>query len=601
MRSRCLALQVRMSGMTYKGKIFKIPFPFTDLSGVKARPALAISEPDEYGDLEFLFITTKNARSFGEHIELTSDVFAGEPLPFDSKVHIDKKYLLSKDIIIKEKSAVSEAFLETVMRRLVLNETCKHYAVMHKSSKSFTPGDRISYAGRVFDEREVTTLVDSSLDFWLTTGRYAERFEREFAKYLGVQHCSLVNSGSSANLLAFMALTSPKLGERRIRRGDEVITVAAGFPTTVAPIIQYGAVPVFVDVSLPTYNIDVTQLDAALSDRTKAVMVAHTLGNPFDLASVKAFCDRHNLWLIEDNCDALGSRYRMPLNSSTFNSSSLGSSTFNSSPFSEFQFTGTIGHIGTSSFYPPHHMTMGEGGAVYTNDTQLKRLIESFRDWGRDCWCPSGKDNTCSNRFGQQFGELPFGYDHKYVYSHFGYNLKVTDMQAAIGCAQLEKFPGFIEARKKNWRRLRDGLAGLEDRLILPEATPNSDPSWFGFLLTVRDGSGLTRDKLVNHLEGKGIQTRMLFAGNLIKHPCFDEMRASGKGFRVVANTNVEKLKVEKMNVEGLSPQLLSSQLSSALPVTDLIMNNTFWVGVYPGMTEEMIGYMVETIKGVCR
>ena len=318
-------------------------------------------------------------------------------------------------------------------------------------------------------EAEIGNLIDSSLDFWLTTGRYAERFEREFADFLGVQHCSLTNSGSSANLLAFMALTSPKLGERRIKKGDEVITVAAGFPTTVAPIIQYGAVPVFIDVSLPTYNIDATRLEAALSDRSKAVMVAHTLGNPFDLAAVRGFCDKHDLWLIEDNCDALGSRYLYK---------------------GTWRYTGSIGHIGTSSFYPPHHMTMGEGGAVYSDDSLLKRLVESFRDWGRDCWCPSGKDNTCSNRFGQQFGELPFGYDHKYVYSHFGYNLKVTDMQAAIGCAQLEKLPGFIESRKRNWRLLRDGLAGLSEQFVLPEATENSDPSWFGFLLTVRAGAG---------------------------------------------------------------------------------------------------------------
>ena len=477
-----------------------------------------------------------------------------------------------------------------ILRQRAIQAAIDYYQHVHAPKKAFAPGDRIPYAGRVFDEAEINNLIDSSLEFWLTTGRYAERFESEFAKFLGVQHCSLTNSGSSANLLAFMSLTSPKLGERRIRRGDEVITVAAGFPTTVAPIIQYGAVPVFVDVSLPTYNIDVTQLDAALSNKTKAVMVAHTLGNPFDLASVKAFCDKHGLWLIEDNCDALGSRYRMPLNHqpSTINSSSSAPSAFN-----EFQFTGTIGHIGTSSFYPPHHMTMGEGGAVYTNDTQLKRLIESFRDWGRDCWCPSGKDNTCSNRFGQQFGELPFGYDHKYVYSHFGYNLKVTDMQAAIGCAQLEKFPSFIEARKQNWQLLRDNLTGLEDRLILPEATPNSDPSWFGFLLTVREGSGLTRDKIVNHLENKGIQTRMLFAGNLIKHPCFDEMRRDGKGFRVVPNTNVEKL--NGFRVEGANSHL--SSFNSRLPVTDLIMNNTFWVGVYPGMTEKMLEYMVTIIR----
>ncbi|MDR3578462.1 MAG: lipopolysaccharide biosynthesis protein RfbH [Oryzomonas sp.] len=434
------------------------------------------------------------------------------------------------------------------LREEVVQATLRYYEFKHKVKKPFVPGERISYAARVFDEQEMANLIDSSLDFWLTTGRYAERFEREFAEFLGVQHCSLTNSGSSANLLAFMALTSPKLAERRIRKGDEVITVAAGFPTTVAPIIQYGAVPVFVDVRLPTYNIDVAQLDAALSDRTKAVMVAHTLGNPFDLAAVKQFCDRHNLWLVEDNCDALGSRYCLN---------------------GKWRFTGTIGHLGTSSFYPPHHMTMGEGGAVYTNDTTLKRLVESFRDWGRDCWCPSGRDNTCGNRFTQQFGELPYGYDHKYVYSHFGYNLKVTDMQAAVGCAQLEKLPGFIAARQRNWQLLRDGLADLGDRFILPEPTENSDPSWFGFLLTVREDAGFSREQVVAHLERKGIQTRMLFAGNLIKHPCFDEMRKEGTGYRIVGS----------------------------LDDTDRIMRDTFWVGVYPGMTDEMLDYMIETIK----
>jgi CDP-6-deoxy-D-xylo-4-hexulose-3-dehydrase len=536
--------------MICKGRIFKIPFPFTDTSGQQARPALAISEPDEYGDIEFLFITTKKGGASGRTMELTADAFADSALPFPAMLHVDKKYLLAKEIIIKELAAVTESFLERVLREQTLDATRKHFAVKHTKNDSFCAGDRIAYAGRVFDEKEVTTLVDSSLDFWLTTGRYAERFEAEYAKFLGMQHCSLVNSGSSANLLAFMALTSPKLGERRIKRGDEVITVAAGFPTTVAPIVQYGAVPVFVDVSLPTYNIDCSQLEKALSDRTKAVMVAHTLGNPFDIAAVKSFCDRHSLWLIEDNCDALGSRYLYK---------------------GEWRYTGTIGDIGTSSFYPPHHMTMGEGGAVYTDDNQLKRLVESFRDWGRDCWCPSGKDNTCGNRFGQQFGELPYGYDHKYVYSHFGYNLKVTDMQAAVGCAQLEKLPGFVNARKANWKLLSDGLAGLEDRFILPEATAHSDPSWFGFLLTVKKGASFTRDKIVNHLETKGIQTRMLFAGNLTKHPCFDEMRRDGKGYRVAA----------------------------PLTNTDRIMRDTFWIGVYPGMTEDMVGYMIETIKAV--
>jgi len=438
------------------------------------------------------------------------------------------------------------------LRAKAISAALDYYEFKHKKQQPFMAGDRIPYAGRVFDDAEITALVDASLDFWLTTGRYADRFEKEFASFIGVEHCSLVNSGSSANLLAFMALTSPKLGERRITPGDEVITVAAGFPTTVAPIIQFGAIPVFVDVTLPTYNIDVTQLEAARSPLTKAVMVAHTLGNPFDLAAVKTFCDKHDLWLIEDNCDALGSRYCLN---------------------GQWRYTGTIGHLGTSSFYPPHHMTMGEGGAVYTSDTTLKRLVESFRDWGRDCWCPSGRDNTCGNRFSQQFGELPHGYDHKYVYSHFGYNLKVTDMQAAIGCSQLEKLAGFIQARKQNWQQLRKGLGDLGDRFILPEPTPNSDPSWFGFLLTVRAGSGFSRDQIVEHLERKGIQTRMLFAGNLIKHPCFDEMRRSGKGFRVVGS----------------------------LENTDRIMRDTFWVGVYPGMTPDMLEYMIATITSFAK
>lgn len=437
---------------------------------------------------------------------------------------------------------------EKELRQNAIAAAVSYYRARHAVGKPFQPGDRIPYARRVFDEVEIANLIDASLDFWLTTGRFADQFEKEFAAYLGSSHCSLVNSGSSANLLAFMALTSPKLGERRICRGDEVITVAAGFPTTVTPIIQYGAVPIFVDVELPSCNIDCRYLEQALSDRTKAVMLAHTLGNPFDLHQVKAFCDRHSLWLIEDNCDALGSRYLLD---------------------GQWHYTGTIGHLGTSSFYPPHHMTMGEGGAVYTNDTQLKRLVESFRDWGRDCWCPSGHDNSCGRRFEQHFGELPFGYDHKYVYSHFGYNLKATDMQAAVGCAQLQKLPSFVEARKQNWRRLREGLAGLEEIFILPEAAPSSDPSWFGFLLTVRKGAGFTRDQIVAHLEANCIQTRMLFAGNLIKHPCFDEMRKSGAGYRVVGK----------------------------LENTDTIMRDTFWIGVYPGMTDEIIEYMVDIVR----
>ena len=594
------------------GEIVLLDFPYTNQAGSKLRPAVVIAQSGErLGDLTVAYMTTEvDSYAFDQSaIIVEPEDLSSGTLKMRSVIRADKVLVIKENSIKRDNvGRLSQAKIDAVLRAWSRIAVTAHYDAVHAASrKPFIPGDRIPYAGRVFDETEITTLVDSSLDFWLTTGRYAERFERELADFIGIQHCSLVNSGSSANLLAFMALTSSKLGDKRIQPGDEVITVAAGFPTTVAPIIQYGAVPVFVDVSLPTYNVDVTQLEPALSDKTKAVMLAHTLGNPFDISAVKAFCDKNNLWLIEDNCDALGSRYR--LNNSTiqqfndsplqqFNDSTIqqfNASTiqqFNASPlqqFNDFQYTGTFGHIATSSFYPPHHITLGEGGAVYTDDTLLKRLVESFRDWGRDCWCPSGRDNTCGNRFGQQFGELPFGYDHKYVYSHFGYNLKATDMQAAIGCAQLQKLPGFIEARKKNWRLLRDGLAGLEDRLILPEATINSDPSWFGFLLTVREGSGLSRDRVVNHLEGKGIQTRMLFAGNLIKHPCFDEMRLSGKGFRVVPNTTVQQF-----NRSTGSP-------STPLPVTDSIMRDTFWVGVYPGMTKEMIEYMVEMIRGVFR
>ena len=425
----------------------------------------------------------------------------------------------------------------------LVREYCEKY---HAPKEDFAPGDRLPYAARVYDHEEMENLVESALEFWLTAGRFAEEFERGLAAYLGIKYCSLVNSGSSANLLAFMALTSPLLGERAVRRGDEVITVAAGFPTTVAPIIQYGAVPVFVDVTLPTYNVDVRLLEGARSERTKAVMIAHTLGNPFDLAAVKAFCDRHHLWLIEDNCDALGSQYTMK---------------------GETRYTGTVGDIGTSSFYPPHHMTMGEGGAVYTNDALLHRIIRSLRDWGRDCICASGQDNLCGHRFDRQDGELPRGYDHKYVYSHFGYNLKATDLQAAIGVAQLKKLPSFVERRRHNFARLRAALSDMEEFFVLPEATENANPSWFGFLLTCREG--VRRAEIVRFIEEHGIQTRMLFAGNLTKHPCFDAMRASGEGYRIVG----------------------------ALTQTDRIMNDTFWLGVYPGLTDAKIDYMAQMAR----
>jgi len=415
-----------------------------------------------------------------------------------------------------------------------------------ESKDNFRPGDRISYASRVYDEKEMQSLTDAMLDFWLTTGRFSDEFEKKFASWIGVKYAHLVNSGSSANLIAFSILTAPELGDRQIKRGDEVITVACGFPTTVTPVLQYGAVPVFVDVTVPQYNIDVTKLEAALSEKTKAVMIAHTLGNPFDLSTVKAFCDRHGLWLVEDNCDALGTQYTID---------------------GETRFTGTWGDVGTSSFYPPHHMTMGEGGCVYTNDPLLHRLILSYRDWGRDCICPSGHDNFCGHRYDGQFGELPQGYDHKYVYSHFGYNLKVTDLQAAVGVEQLKKFPSFIERRRHNWDRLRKALEPIEDKIILPEPAENSRPSWFGFLISVKPSCSVKRNDVTKYIEEHNVQTRLLFSGNLIKHPCCDEIRGTD-AYRV----------------------------AGGLENTEFIMNNTFWVGVYPGMTDQMIDHMAQVI-----
>ena len=433
-------------------------------------------------------------------------------------------------------------------REKILQLVKEYYTETFGQPQEYHDGDRIGYGGRKFDEQEMVNLVDSALDFWLTTGRYADKFEHDFAEYLGVKYCLLTNSGSSANLLAFMCLTSPLLKERAIRRGDEVITVAAGFPTTISPMIQYGAVPVFVDVTIPQYNIDCNMLEKALSDKTKAVMIAHTLGNPFDLQQVREFCTKHNLWLIEDNCDALGSEYYID---------------------GEWKKTGTIGDIGTSSFYPPHHITMGEGGAVYTNNPLLKRIVASFRDWGRDCYCNSGKDDTCKHRFTMQFGELPVGYDHKYVYSHFGYNLKVTDMQAAIGCAQLEKLDSFTQARQNNWQYLKEQLSDLSEYFELPVAADNSRPSWFGFLVTLKPNAPFSRVDLIKYIESKNIQTRLLFSGNITKHPCFDEMKRTGEGYRIVGS----------------------------LDNTDRIMNDSFWIGVYPGMTPAKLEMMVKTIK----
>ena len=415
-----------------------------------------------------------------------------------------------------------------------------------ESKSNFKPGDRISYASRVYDEKEMQSLTDAMLDFWLTTGRFSKQFEKEFAAWIGIKYAHLVNSGSSANLIAFSVLTAPELGDKRIKKGDEVITVACGFPTTITPILQYGAIPVFIDITIPQYNIDVTKLEEAYSDKTKAVMIAHTLGNPFDLKSVKEFCDKHNIWLVEDNCDALGTKYTID---------------------GVTKYTGTWGDIGTSSFYPPHHMTMGEGGCVYTDNPLLNRLVLSYRDWGRDCVCVSGQDNMCGHRWDGQFGLLPIGYDHKYTYSHLGYNLKVTDLQAAIGVEQLKKLRYFIDKRRNNWKRLHDALESVQDKLILPEPAPNSEPSWFGFLISIKSDSGLNRNKVIKYIENHNIQTRLLFSGNIIKQPCFDDIRDT-EAYRVLGS----------------------------LEVSDFVINNSFWVGVYPGMTDAMIDYMAKII-----
>lgn len=440
------------------------------------------------------------------------------------------------------------------LKQEIFDKVREYYKLVHEpkfKEKFISEKSRVNYAGRVFDEHEILNLIDSSLEFWLTYGRYSKEFEKKLAEYLGIRFAFLVNSGSSANLLAFMALTSHLLKEKQVKRGDEVITVAAGFPTTIAPIVQYGAIPVFVDVDIETFNIDVAYLEEALTKKTKAVILAHTLGNPFDLKDVKEFCDKNNLWLIEDNCDALGSRYFID---------------------GEWKYTGIIGDIGTSSFYPPHHMTMGEGGAVYTNNPLLKKIVLSMRDWGRDCWCDSGVDNTCGKRFSGQYGTLPFGYDHKYVYSHFGYNLKASDMQAAIGCAQLQKIPEFIEKRKENFSYLLNGLKELKEYFFFPKTTENSDPSWFGFMITLRDGIKFTRNQIVEYLESNNIQTRNLFAGNITRHPCFENLK-KGLDYRIVGE----------------------------LKNTDKIMNDSFWVGVYPGMTKEKLDYIVGKIKEFAR
>ena len=527
------------SKIKYVGKIFKIPFPFTDLSTKKARPALAISEPDEYGDMEFLFITTNKMGTGRDNIEIPEDI-----LPIDSVLHLSKRYLLNKSIIMKELGEVPLSFLDKVLRKLTFRHVSSFYQNIHlpKLTRPFVPGEsRINYAGRVYDEKEMVSLVDSALDFWLTAGRFESEFVKEFSEFLGVKYVITTNSGSSANLLAISALTSYKLGDRRLIPGDEVITVAAGFPTTVAPIIQNNLVPVFVDIELRTYNADVKQLEKAISEKTKAIFLAHTLGIPFNLDKVMELAQKYKLWVIEDNCDALGAKWNG-------------------------KYTGTLGHIGTSSFYPAHHLTMGEGGAVITNDAQLKQIITSFRDWGRDCWCDPGKDDTCGKRFGWQLGTLPFGYDHKFVYSHLGYNLKITDMQAAVGVAQLGKLPEFIKKRQENWQRLYNGLKNFEKFFILPEVPPEAESSPFGFVLTIKDGAPFDRKKITEFLEDRKIQTRTVFAGNIIRQPAF-------------TGGNISYRIVEK------------------LENTDKVMTDTFWIGVYPGMITGMIEFVLKSFE----
>ena len=518
------------------GGIYKLPFPFTDLSASKARPALALGDPDENGDVRFAFITTTQPGPGENGLPLTASQFAGPALPFPSYLRLDKTLLLHRSLVLKLLARLSAQAMAQVMRQIILAETPRYYQFKCAPTEFRPHADRVHYAGRVFDAEELVNLVDASLDFYLTANRYAERFEADFAEYFDLGNALLVNSGSSANLVALTALTSAKLGTRRLKPGDEVITVAAGFPTTVAPLVQNQLIPVFVDVNLGDYTAIPERLAEAVGPKTRAIMMAHTMGVPFDLDAATTLAQAHDLWLVEDNCDALGSRWRG-------------------------QLTGTFGHLATVSFYPAHHITMGEGGCVLTGDDELARIARSVRDWGRDCYCAGGENNTCGVRFGQQFGSLPFGYDHKYVYSHIGYNLKVTDMQAAIGCAQLAKLERFIARRKANFDWLMALLRPYEDRLLLPRATPYADPSWFGFVITVREDANFTRNELTRYLEAQGIETRNLFSGNLLRHPAYQEIP-----HRVVGD----------------------------LTNTDIVMHRTFFIGVYPGLDDVQLDYVAD-------
>ncbi|MCL0088929.1 lipopolysaccharide biosynthesis protein RfbH [Dehalococcoidia bacterium] len=530
------------------GDIVEVKFGFTSKTGIKSRPSVIIDL--HRADCIVIFMTKEVHKYKNEDtsIIITNDNLEQGKLKTTSILRLHKQEAVLKDNITIKLGRLNRKTMALLLKKLTFIDTQRHYYAVHHPAQTtpFVPGQsRINYAGRVYDEREMLNLVDSALDFWLTAGRFEREFTAKLAGFLGAKHIITTNSGSSANLLAIAALTSPKLGDRRLKRGDEVITVAAAFPTTVAPIIQHGLVPVFVDLDLGTYNVNVQQLEAAISKRTKAIFLAHTMGIPFDLDQVLAIARRYNLWLIEDNCDALGAKW-------------------------DGKYTGTFGHLATLSFYPAHHITMGEGGAVNTDDTQLKQLVTSFRDWGRDCWCDPGKDNTCGKRFEQQLGTLPFGYDHKYVYSHLGYNLKITDMQAAVGLAQLDKLPAFIEKRQQNWQRLYQGLKELEEVFILPVIPPRAEASPFGFVLTIKNGAPFNRQQITNFLEGRNIQTRTVFAGNILRQPAFTESAA---------------------------PYRIAGELKN----TDKVMTDTFWIGVYPGLTAEMLDYMIERIREFVR
>ena len=520
------------------GTIYSAFFPFSDLSAKKKRPLLALGGMDEYGDVRVAFITRASVDQ-DKGFELEIEDYEGAGLPFPSHVRIDKTFNLHSSRLEKPVARLSGIGFERVLRKLIALDIPTFAGLKH-GARRFLPGNSVvPPSGKVIGDKELKYMVEASLDGWLTTGRYNEAFERKLGEFLGVKHVLTTNSGSSANLLAFSALTSHLLGDRALKAGDEVISVAAGFPTTVNPILQYGAVPVFVDVHIPTYNVDPERIEEAITGKTKAIMLAHTLGNPYNLDEITRIAKKYNLWLIEDCCDALGSTY-------------------------DGKPAGTFGDIGTLSFYPAHHITMGEGGAVFTSNSELKRIVESFRDWGRDCYCQPGKDNTCGKRFGWQLGNLPFGYDHKYTYSHLGFNLKISDMQAACGLAQLEKVEEFIAARKRNFSYLRNRLGSCEEFLILPEATQNSDPSWFGFPITIRKDAGINRVDLLKYLDQNRIGSRLLFAGNLTRQPYM-----AGRNYRV----------------------------SGELKNTDIVMNDTFWIGVYPGLSEDMLDFVVEKLE----